>query len=299
MNSSNKNKRKKSPVAKGGGLLGQVRHDWRGGVLHEWKRILPTVLAALLPCAALFVQAKVEVDQGVIGSTPVLGDYLIYLFRGMRVYVYNPDEPFKLPVIWICLNLHLAFIVGNYPFNDLATYGQQSLIRSGRRGQWWAGKCLWAVMCTGVFYLLVYLTVFVFALCTGGIDGLKLLPGQEIGAYYCEVDFTQTDPVSALVFVVVMPIVASLALTQLQLALSFFTRPIYSYMIIVALLLVSAYITSPWLIGNYTMLLRSPLVLPEGGIPLWLGPVVFPLLAILSAVAGWRRFERYDILETS
>jgi uncharacterized membrane protein len=93
-----------------------------------------------------------------------------------------------------------------------------------------------------------------------------------------------------------LPLLTSIALSLLQMMLSFVLSPIYGYMIAVCLLVASAYFYSPILIGNHSMLARNALFYADG-----LGSAGGVLASVvtgaLSVAIGMLYFKRYDILK--
>ena len=94
--------------------------------------------------------------------------------------------------------------------------------------------------------------------------------------------------------ILLMPPLMMIALCLVQMAVSLFIRPIFSYVLTVAIMLSSAYYLSPLLPGNYAMPVRSAEMI-EGGVTLRSGCATCVLLIALSVLTGMIRFRRYDI----
>ena len=60
---------------------------------------------------------------------------------------------FTMPVIWMVIQLYLAYIIGGYPLNDMNKYGINLLVRTKSRTKWWMGKVIWGVLITVVAYV--------------------------------------------------------------------------------------------------------------------------------------------------
>jgi len=82
----------------------------------------------------------------------------------------------------------------------------------------------------------------------------------------------------------------------LQMLLTFFMRPIFSYILSCVLLLSSAYFASPFLPGNYLMFFRTE-IFSENGLSIFLGFCTAFFMIVLSCVIGCLRIEQMDILE--
>ena len=95
--------------------------------------------------------------------------------------------------------------------------------------------------------------------------------------------------------ILVLPPLVMIAVNLMQMTLSLFVRPIYSYIITGVLLLASTYYQSPFLIGNYAMPIRSSRMVENGVNPIY--GVLFSVgIAIISYLVGLLYFKRYDIL---
>lgn len=263
----------------------QIKHDLTVGILYQWEKYLPAVLIFLFICADLRLKAQ--------GHAISYADYLIHAFQGMEVYIPSPDKKFDIPVIWLAMNLYAAFLIGDYPLKDILGFGQQILIRSNHRGQWWFSKCIWNLCSMLLFYGIGHLAIFLFTLfsCAGTFS---MVP-TEVTATLSNMDISRLTGHTWIGFVFVMPLLTSAALSLLQMTLEFVTKPIFSYAVIVCILVLSGYFFTPFFIGNGSMLLRSEFVL-ENGIPFTQGVLLAILLIGLTIATGYLLFSRYDVL---
>ena len=83
---------------------------------------------------------------------------------------------------------------------------------------------------------------------------------------------------------VLCPMAVLAALELIQMLLSLYIKPVFSFLAILAVLTASAYCASPLLIGNYAMLLRSDAIV-SGGVSAPVG-LALCLAAALAAVAA-------------
>lgn len=271
-----------------------AKRDFTGGILSQWKKFLFAALTFAFASGVFYTLAQASAQEGNIHSTPTLLDALIYIFRGMEVYVPAPDKPFEVPAIWMLMNLFLAFIIVSYPSKDLNGYGQHMLLHARSRLQWWAGKCIWNVCCVIVFYLIGFAVILLFTVFAGGKVSF-----QASGEICQQISQFHADNVAGSYLmrtVLVLPILTSLALSLLQMALEFLFRPILSYAIILTVLVASAYYCTPFLLGNESMLLRSKAAMPDG-IPFSLSVVIDGAVILAAPVLGYLRFRKSDLLE--
>ena len=103
-------------------LFRLYKHDFKNGLLR-W-RYLAAVGLWLVPTLIMFDMLRFYNDTG------TLGDYLLYIFRGMEpVESVGTLEQVHLPIPWLVVVGGSLFISLDYLQNDLTTAGQQILVR--------------------------------------------------------------------------------------------------------------------------------------------------------------------------
>lgn len=274
-------------------LIKLAKRDITGGILYQWKKFLFTALIFIFIIGKFYNDVHALAQVGEIHSTPTMLDTLIYIFKGMEVYVPTPSKPFEVPVIWLLMNLFLAFIIVSYPSKDLNGYGQHMLLRARSRLQWWAGKCIWNICCVIVFYMIGYTVIFLFAAISGKVS---FQVSSDICSLLSKFNVGNSGSFDMILTVLVLPILTSVALSLLQMMLEFIVKPILSYAVILCLLVASAYYYTPFLLGNESMLLRSKAAMPNG-IPFALSVIIDCTVIILAPILGFFYFRRSDILE--
>lgn len=269
----------------------QLRHDLRHGILARWMYALPILGFTLV--MLLSFRNQVEFLNGQLDTplTPTFADAAINLFGGMDVYHPTPDSRFEIPVFWLVNNIYLLFMTAHYPIRDLSGFGKLILLKSRRRSTAWASKCMWLLLSTALIYLLEYALIFLVfpgrapLTPTSELQQIMNMYGPSVwssGAWGC--------------FVFLLPVLTTLTLGMAQMVLSLIWLPIAGFVADVVILVASAYYFSPLLIGNYTMLRRSSMVL-AGGIQYPAAIIVeLAVIAALAIIGGWY-FKRYDILE--
>lgn len=265
------------------------KHDMCAGIFGNMPKFVPVVLFCLFVCA-VFLQESLDLT----GKVPSFADYCLYLFKGMTPYTPNSNEPFRVPYIWLFFNLYIAYLIGNYPQADLSGMGMQILMRLHNRKNWWLGKCLWNFATVGIFYFLVFFSVFLLSACTGG---LSVAADHEIQRTLSGLPIEAFVNNSWIYYVFVLPMVTSMAVSMFQMVLSFLTHPIISFICILAMYIVSAYYL--WFpFGNYSMLLRSAPILDLSGYSFWGALLSDAVLLALSGLLGMVYFQKYTILGT-
>lgn len=280
-------------------FIRNLRFDIRNGIFkNPFLFLCPFFIAVITFSDAFNRIQKLEGFQPSVTPMTSLGDYWFYAYGGMKEYIPSPYNPFQFPAIWVILFLTLSFTLLTYPMKDLQNMGAQILIRSSSRSQWWLSKYLW-VLCGTLLYHTIFLCTLII-LCavfhiplTANInaDLLKLLFSLDIDTEL----FTRTFiPLS----VFILPLLFSAAINVLQMTLSLFVKPIFSFLAIAILMLSSAYLFSPWMPGNYAMPLRYEWILVNG-ISHEPGIIFSVTLLLLSLLSGLYRFRKYDILNNN
>ncbi len=271
-----------------------VRHDFYAGTVLAWRKYLPVLLLFAAMCAYFLQSVSIAEMNNQIHARPDFADYLIDVFKGIKIYHPSGENvEFQAPAAWLMLHAYIAYLVSDYPFRDLCGYGQQVLLRSKLRGQWWYCKCVWVSGSVVLCYLLGYLTLLLFSLCTGGIS---LVPHKDISLFASQVNSSKLTPEGILTVAILLPMLTSIALSLFQMFLSFYSNPVFGYSVIIGILVVSAFQCSPLLPGNYLMLLRSVCVTPQG-VTVKDGILADLCFLIFSVLAGAGYFSRYDILK--
>jgi hypothetical protein len=274
-----------------------LRYDLWAGFSQNKAKYLVALLAFITLCVLYRSQTQtLWVDDGKGGLQLFSGgrsisDYLIFMFKGIDVYVPSPSNPFTVPIFWMILQVLVAFLVSVYPTDDLRTYALNVLTRVRSRRVWWAAKIVWTVLTVCSFYLLCLAVVVVFALLTG--DG-ALLPISAISLYSNGIDALALSS-AELCGILLLPVFVSVALSVAQVSLSFVIKPALSFLSVMAYCTASAYLYSPFLLGDYSMILRNGLVM-GGGLSSALMMAISALVTTLFAVAGTRYFLRKNIM---
>lgn len=272
-----------------------LRYDLKVGICYHYKKLV--ALLVLFIC--VYLECFMEFRAFTLSSTlftvdNTLGNTLLYIFAGIQAYDPQADTQFIFPAIWMLLYLVLAYFTLYYPYNDLDESGQNILHRSGGRRLWWTSKCCWNI-CTVLLFFLIGWAVITLVCFIQGIplsmelsQNINMLLGMRITSPFLH-------PTELTFEILVLPVLTMIAVNLMQMTLSLFIRPIYSYMITGALLLASTYYQSPFLIGNYAMPIRSSRIIENGVNPIY-GVWLTIGISVVSFLIGLLYFKRYDIL---
>lgn len=238
-----------------------VCHDLRRGLLR--KSCLVALFLPLAPCMIWYQSCKW------MGQDTSWMEYMSWLFKGSI-----PVQPgmslryVEIPFFWLTVMIYPAFVCVRYPMEDLSEAGVQLLFRCGSRSVWFLSKCLWVMVGSGVYLLLLAVSTAVFTALTGGSFAIR--DWEEL---YCSI---------------FLPFLAIWGLNQLSLTLGVLLSPIGGLLVHFSLAAAAVYWNTPWIYPNCAMTLRNK----EFEDPAW---ICLAMLALEISAGVWF-FQRRDIL---
>ncbi|MDL2238020.1 hypothetical protein LJC56_09365 [Christensenellaceae bacterium OttesenSCG-928-K19] len=253
-------------------------YDMIIGFRQNWLKLLAGLFLLIFICGVTMVYLG-ENHGGVM--------YLADILKGAQEYIAAGSSEFTLPVVWLILHLYILFIVCTFPMNDLKGFGKNILLFCADRKKWWYSKCLWIVTTVTGFILVLWIVM----LALSGLSGNGFL-GKVAGADELLGLNINTHNIA---YMFLLPLVVLIALGLVQSLLSLVTNPVLGYMASIVLLCASVYWKTPWLIGNYSMLLRlSPFT--HGGIPVWSGLILCSIVGVVCWLGGAVVIKKHDII---
>lgn len=273
-----------------------LKFDMKQGIKKNYALfICPLLLAVPAVLDTLYKIRNYINTEGNENAAYSLGDVWMSIYGGMEEYIPSPDNPFNFPVIWSILIMIGAFLVLNYPMKEMLGVGAQYLVQGGSRKMWWASKILWNVTTTLMFHMIIFGVIFIG--CVVSSVPIRF----HINIYLIEVLFEFKRPVdmyyvnSIPVTVIVLPILVSLCMNLIQMTISLFINPIYSFLLNAMLLISSAFIMNIGFVYNYAIPLRYKWIY-TGGFNHLIGYAVILFLMVIFVIAGMVRFSRYDVI---
>ena len=264
--------------------------DCKNGILRNTFLWLAAIILPVAIC--IDIGYRLHVDGESIRS---FADYLMAAYGGMKAYKPLPEEPFIFPVVWIVLMLSPAYATLKYPLHDIQSFGQQVLYRSKGRLIWWLSKCSWNVLSTLLYHSIVIslLALGVFTLGSHFTQDMNEVFLRSL--FDVKEEIALVTPLLLSTKLIVVPIMISVALNLLQMMLSLFVKPVCSFLVILVMIISSSYLLSPYLLGNYAMILRSDTIWING-VNFHHGLLLAVLLILFAVIIGAIRFKRYDIM---
>lgn len=271
-------------------------HDLKIWFKYEWSKYIPIILLFLY--AAVAVNVVVEKN----GMTANIADYLVMMFKGLKPYERKDTVKniigFHLPVYYLLFNVYISWIISYFPFRDMGNYGKLLMIKQGNKQKWWLNKCIWSICAVFSSYLTGYIVFFLAGLFKKSVsleinvETLKLITDKIID----ETNVWELSEKKLIVLCVILPVLMSVAISIFQMVLSLVMKPLYGQMLVIGLLVISAYYCNGFLPGNYLMLLRNSIITKNGGVNFYYG-IVISIMMILSGIGlGLKIIKKKDII---
>ncbi|MBE6731809.1 MAG: hypothetical protein E7564_08990 [Ruminococcaceae bacterium] len=252
-------------------------------------------LIKLIVWVSFVVFACFEVRGATLRYTDVsftVGDYLYYIFSGVR----EDYLMLEFPYMWIVPHILILFFTLHYANDDLMGYGQQMILRSGKRNLWWLSKCVWNISNVTIWYLIAWFIITVFSLLNGAVFSLGISEKMRGIKEYGTLITVQEVPNWNLWFeITFMPLLTTVALSVLQMGLGMLINPAAAYIFSAVVLIASSGTLSIYLFGNYSMAIRS-IKLVKNGLSISEGITGIVILLIIGIVTGLAAIRKYNIL---
>ncbi len=266
-----------------------LRHDLRCGLLR-WRYPV-AALAVVFSCLLFFNRMNIR------EVVPSWMDYVLASFQGSPpVDSGLPQDVLSLPYDWLLTVGACLFINLDYMLLDLTNNGQQVIVRSRSRRGWFLSKCAWNLAATALYLLLVGFVILMFTLITGG----TLSPENTGDGYLMTFGWAGFEPAlfspwETLLLGLGLPYLTLAALSILEMTLCLVVRPVISFFLCIAMLILAIYVDSPFVLGNGAMAARSSLIAETGQPPLAVALTCLAVIAVCM-IAGSAIFKRSDVL---
>ncbi|SEW43032.1 hypothetical protein [[Clostridium] fimetarium] len=271
----------------------QILSDLRQGIIRYYYKYIIIFFVACTIAIQFFLKTNIYIKKYNIADETSVIDCFIYMFKGMKEYIPSTSNPFNVPFDFLLFNLILGLLIGYYPHKDLHGMGLQMMIKSKQRIFWWSSKCIWNMATVISYYAAIYMGILIAGMLfktqiTGEIhkELIHRMLGMEIVGY---------KQFEIIIFVGLLPIISSIAISMFQMFLSFLVHPIVSYIIIIILYIFSAFYMKWFLPGNFLMFYRNYIVNPNG-IHIFPSMMVNMIIILISFIVGYFYFRNVDIL---
>ena len=208
-------------------------------------------------------------------------------------YLSGMDE-YYIPPAWI-LWLFIIFLAPlDYPGKSKNLWGCQYIIRMNK-SYWWFSKCIYTVFVNLWSFSIYIITVVAFCLANGYVISFKY--NESIYEYLfgnmVKVNGSIFTEWNNIVGLIMLPIVAIIAISYIQLLLSVYVNPVIAYACTIIGLMISAYDSKFCLLGNSLMAVRLSLF-TANGVKIENALVFCIVVCITVIVIGLILVKKYD-----
>lgn len=280
----------------------QIKRDVHNSFFLNRYKYLLTVIMFLLFCLYFEMNYNSMVSLGLIENKASFGDVVLFVFSGMKEHISDPSIKFEIPITWLSCQLFITYLVGDYISRDMTTYGHQYIMRATHKSYWLIGKVIYCIFTVFCFYLVGYATIWLYTLA---FKSPSLFLNYDVCGCLSLIDVSVLNISDYIVGVIVLPIFTSVVLAVAQTILTLWLKPIYSMICVITYVCASAYYLSYYLIGNYSMILRSKKII-EDSISInakYIDPVaaliIDGVLVIILFFIGILKTKKYDYIEKS
>lgn len=267
-----------------------ILYDLKRGVSENKFKFLISFIFFILLCGEYFTFYS-KINN--ITCKPTSMDYMIYLFKGLKVYKPSLKTIFEVPIGWIVMNLMAAFLVAYYPVSELFVNDCQTIIRTNKSIYYWISKCVWVICNITLFYICCFIAVQLFIVVTKG--NLSMVPTQELNKRISSLDVIGINQFELIIAIWVLPFATTVLISLIQMLVSFMLSPVYSLIAVISLLIISVYYYTPYLIGNYLIFYRNSMVYQGGYNTYW--ALTFDIvLCVVVMILGGIYFKNLDFI---
>ena len=240
-----------------------LNYDTKYGIIRRWYVFLITIIFAFAQCRSCHGIIESLQTSNMMRDNGTVMDYILYSFQGMCVYIFSPRNLFTIPLYWFIFQVGISYIIAYYTENDLRHYGRNILMACKSRYGWWFSKVAVCICSVLIYYAITVGWITLMALSCGATLSLQVSNDFVLSAFSYTLLYMNSSDVVWISLL--LPFLTTLSVCLIQVASSLVISPVISFAAVCSMYVLSAYYTSPWLIGNYTMWQRSSYYI-EGGI---------------------------------
>lgn len=271
-------------------LMNLIISDIKIGMKNNIVKFIIAFLFALVCCGFLYQSVEGKILGKELSDIPGFYDFFLYIFGGMKKYKESQVNIFNVPVIWMGVQLLVSSCIFSYPVRNIYDKGNNILMLYRSRTEWWMGKNAWTILQVVCIYASIVLGIVVSTLVYGSMTDTF---SQEITYAIHGVVFQSSDYLG--IWFVVLPFMYSIMAAVCQINLSLIVEPIYALIIVVVYQVLSAYVQSPLLLANYSMLLRQNIFV-AGGVNAYVGIAAEIVVSCIAVIVGVCWIRKKDVL---
>lgn len=272
-------------------FLKLTKYDIKMGYIENLIKIIAFICIGLvISIIGMNTINKYVLEQNI---TTTLGDYICFVVGGPKHLFGGDLTEYIIPVLWLIIQVMIAYISGYYMVKDLHSYGQQILIRSNYRNKWWVSKCVWNIVTITSMYVILYGIIAIVAFLGGAKMTMRLTP--DVVMQLCNINMLSGTHSEEMIILLLMPLIVSITISMMQITIAIIVSPIVGFVVSQSIVFLSTIFEYKWLISNYAMLSHNKIscgskIVYRQGILICIG------IYICSWIIGLIYFRRCNIL---
>jgi len=230
--------------------------------IHRTRLIFLIVGAAFLSLISCLSFFNVLYLQSLPESRilPSFWDQLAHAYEGTPPFVADREVPFQIPIVYFIQHLLLLLTLGGTTECYFEPYGYEIFTRIPKRGLWWYAHSAFCLIASVLYCLTAVTVTAIFCLASGADFSLSSYSGLSLPGV-----ISWPGPGSIQIFTLFLtPLFVWSALGMLLQAIELLFGSLPAFLALVCLIVAGAFLDTPLLFANHTILLRSCSFLGSG-----------------------------------
>lgn len=198
---------------------------------------------------------------------------------------YNANDGLSIPMVWFIINTFVIFSLANYTYDDFRHNGKYVLTRIKKVGYFYFAKVFWLIYNVLIYYVMLFAIMII----------LEKVFSHEFSKWiFADGIYLNMNDIVIKIFL--LYITTSIALALLQNTISLVLKPVYSYIIILVVIIISVFTVNNLLPGQHSLILRHVPFDSIHGLTFRKSIFYNFVLSIFSIMVGYGIFLKKDIL---
>lgn len=203
------------------------------------------------------------IEQGIALDNGTIWNIVSYLFAGTNLANMREELIMPLPITWYLILIMGPYLVCGFPFQMYEKYGAAQMLSLGSKHGWWVEKLVWTIFYLFLYSVTIVLGIVIFCLHNNIIISTDINLDIFDWLYACQLIETVPD-YFWFYHLGIAPVLLLITLTCIQMMFSQILGPMGGFGITAMYLGAAMVNDTPWLIGNYGMILRDKHICETG-----------------------------------
>lgn len=228
-----------------------IKHDIYNGILCKWKYYVLAILLFSFVDFAFMQKVNLTTKTNMNIS---VSNLLINMFTGNEPFDIETLTGGAISIVWLCFFVLLFSAIAFYPTTDIKNSSSLYMLRVKSKGQWLNAKFVWCALTVIIYYLLFMIVNLVFSIISGK---LSFLSDNNLNQLLNNISTNNVSSLEIFFSAFLLPLLISMALAFFEVTLSLIVKPIFSFMAVIFIMVVSSFYSNALLLLNYAMIIRT------------------------------------------